>query len=395
MLLLPLSIMTTLVLTIITFATSFIGAAIIHPYLVKFAKVKNIVDNPNTRKLQLRPVPVLGGLAIFFGIVAGLLSAHVVIDSSELFVIVSAMMIMTYVGALDDVLDISPIIRLVAQIITVLILVYIGDLSLNNLHGLWGVDAMPEYIYVPLTIVAVVGIINALNLIDGADGLFSIFCIGVCTIFGIIFLAAEDYALFALAVSAIGALIPFLLHNAFGIESKMFVGDGGSLQMGVVLSVFVMEVICNPSYGTVAQQNNIALVPFVLATLAMPVFDTLRVMTARIARGISPLIGDKTHLHHLFIGLGVSHIGTAVLITLLNLMVIGAWYLSSQSGASADIQLYVVVACALLLDWGIYYFVQLLDRLYPEQMNRARIWKSNHRPSRRIFDFMRKIVDKI
>lgn len=395
LLLLPLSIMATTLLIIITFATSFIGAAIVHPYLVRFAKIKNIVDNPNTRKLQLRPVPVLGGLAIFFGIVAGLLAAHAVIDSSELFVVVSAMMIMTYVGALDDVLDISPIIRLIMQIITVLILIYIGDLSLNNLHGLWGVGEMPEYVYVPLTIVSVVGIINALNLIDGADGLFSIFCISVCAIFGMIFFVAEDYALFALAVACVGSLIPFLLHNAFGIESKMFVGDGGSLQMGVVLSVFVMEVICNPSYGAVAHKSNIALVPFVLSTLSMPVFDTLRVMTARIARGISPLIGDKTHLHHTFIGLGISHIGTAVLISLLNLMVVGAWYLSAQNGASADVQLYVVIGCALLLDWGIYYTIQLLDRLYPEQMQRARIWKSEHRPSRRIFDFMRKIVDKI
>ena len=138
-------------LIVITFVTSFIGVAIIHPYLVKFAKAKNIVDNPNTRKLQLRPVPVLGGLAIFFGIVAGLLAAHTVIDSSELFVIISAMMIMTYVGALDDVLDISPIIRLISQIITVLILIYIGGLSLNNFHGLWGINSLSAWVYVPLT----------------------------------------------------------------------------------------------------------------------------------------------------------------------------------------------------------------------------------------------------
>ena len=153
-------------LIVITFVTSFIGVAIIHPYLVKFAKAKNIVDNPNTRKLQLRPVPVLGGLAIFFGIVAGLLAAHTVIDSSELFVIISAMMIMTYVGALDDVLDISPIIRLISQIITVLILIYIGGLSLNNFHGLWGINGLSAWVYVPLTIVSVVGIINSLNLIE-------------------------------------------------------------------------------------------------------------------------------------------------------------------------------------------------------------------------------------
>ena len=382
-------------LIVITFVTSFIGVAIIHPYLVKFAKAKNIVDNPNTRKLQLRPVPVLGGLAIFFGIVAGLLAARTVIDSSELFVIISAMMIMTYVGALDDVLDISPKIRLIAEVAVILVLMYIGGFSLNNFHDLWGIGTLPEWATVLVTIVAVTGIINAINLIDGADGLFSIFCMSVCAIYGTLFLSVGDYTLLVLAVAAIGAVIPFLLHNAFGIESKMFVGDGGSLQMGVVLSVFVMEVVCKPEYGALAEAENLALVPFVLATLSIPVFDTLRVMSARIARGISPLIGDKTHLHHLFIGLGISHIGTAVLITLLNLCVVLAWHAAARNGCSADAQLYVVIGTALLLDWGIYYLVALLDKTIPERMNRLREWKMNHRPSRRLFDFMRKIVDKM
>ena len=387
--------MNTLLLTIVTFAVAFISVALIHPYLVRFAKAKNIVDNPNTRKIQLRPVPVLGGLAIFFGIVVGVLAAHSIVPCSDIFVILACMMIMTYVGALDDVLDISPKIRLIAEVTVILVLMYIGGFSLNNFHGLWGINSLSAWVYVPLTIVSVVGIINALNLIDGADGLFSIFCISVCAIYAYIFDAVGDYALFALAIAAMGAVIPFPLHNAFGIESKMFVGDGGSLQMGVVLSAVVMEVICKPEYNTLAVENNYALVPFVLATLAMPVFDTLRVMIARIARGISPLIGDKTHLHHLFIDLGISHISTAVLISLLNLAVVGVWFLAARHGADANTQLYVVILTALVLDWGIYYTTQLLDYLYPTQMQRLRSWKRNHRPSRRLFDFMRKIVDKL
>ena len=387
--------MNTLLLTLITFAVAFVGVAVIHPYLVRFAKAKNIVDNPNTRKIQLRPVPVLGGLAIFFGIVVGMLAAHTVVSCAEIFVILACMMIMTYVGALDDVLDISPVIRLIAEVAVILILIYIGGFSLNNFHGLWGIGALPEWVAVLITIVAVTGIINAINLIDGADGLFSIFCMSVCAIYGTLFIAVGDYSLYALAIAAIGAVIPFLLHNAFGIESKMFVGDGGSLQMGVVLSVFVMEIICKPEYSAIAAAENLALVPFVLATLSIPVFDTLRVMSARIARGISPLIGDKTHLHHLFIGLGISHIGTAVLITLLNLCVVDVWHASAHGGCSADMQLYVVIATALLLDWGIYYLVALLDKTIPERMNRLREWKMNHRPSSRLFDFMRKIVDKM
>ena len=165
--------------------------------------------------------------------------------------------------------------------------------------------------------------------------------------------------------------------------------------MGIVLSVFVMAVICKPEYSALTEGENLALVPFVLATLSIPVFDTLRVMSARIARGISPFVGDKTHLHHLFIGLGWSHIGTAVLITLLNFCVVLAWYAAARGGLSADMQLYVVIGTALLLDWGIYYLVALLDKTIPERMNNFRVWKSNHRPSRRLFDFMRKIVDKM
>ena len=387
--------MNTFLLTLITFAVAFVGVAVIHPYLVRFAKAKNIVDNPDTRKIQIRPVPVLGGLAIFFGIVVGILAAHTIVPCADMFVILACMMIMTYVGALDDVLDISPKIRLISEVAVILILIYIGGFSLNNFHGLWGIGALPEWATVLVTIVAVTGIINAINLIDGADGLFSIFCMSVCAIYGTLFLAVGDYPLFVLAVAAIGAVIPFLLHNAFGIESKMFVGDGGSLQMGVVLSVFVMETICKPEYTAIAEAQNLALVPFVLATLSIPVFDTLRVMIARIARGISPLIGDKTHLHHLFIGLGISHIGTAVLITLLNFCVVLIWHAAARGGCSADVQLYVVIGAALLLDWGIYYLVALLDKTIPQRMNRLREWKINHRPNRRLFDFMRKIVDKM
>ena len=88
----------------------------------RIAKAKNIVDNPNTRKIQIRPVPVLGGLAIFFGIVVGILAAHTIVPCADMFVILACMMIMTYVGALDDVLDISPKIRLISEVAVILIL---------------------------------------------------------------------------------------------------------------------------------------------------------------------------------------------------------------------------------------------------------------------------------
>ncbi len=386
--------MTLSLLISIPFCVACIASAVIHPSLVRFARMKNLVDNPNTRKLQIRPVPVLGGIGVFFGIMLGLVGACAVIDCSSLFVIFGCMLLMMYVGAMDDMLDISPAVRLAAQIVVVLILISIDGLSLDDFHGLWGIGSLPAAASVPLTVFAVVGIINALNLIDGVDGLFSMFTMATCTLFGTIFLFGGDFQLFVLAAASIGAMIPFLLHNAFGNTSKMFVGDGGTLLMGVVLSVFVMEIVSNPVYGKMFAAHNLGVVPFALAALAVPVFDTVRVMTARILHGGSPFIGDKTHLHHMFIWLGVSHIGTAVSIVVLNLFVVLTCWKAAQAGLSVDAQFYIVIAAALFVTCGIYYGVRLVYRLNPERMDRFRDWKSHHRPDRAMFDFMQRLVDR-
>ena len=386
--------MNNILLAIIPFVVSFTAVVILHPLLVRFAKEKNIVDNPNTRKLQQHPVPVLGGIAIFFGVIIGVVSGCVFVDCSSLLAIFAAIMIMTYVGAIDDVLDISAGVRFVAQIISVLILMYASDLSLNNFHGLWGIGYLPDVVTVGLTIVAVVGIINSLNLIDGVDGQFSLYCTCLCLIFATVFYAQRDLQLFVLAIACCGSLIPFMLHNAFGKSSKMFAGDSGSLLMGVVISTFVMEIISNPTYVSFAEERNIGLVPFAFALLAIPIFDTLRVMTARIAKGGSPLVGDKTHLHHMFIDLGFSHLGTALSVVSLNMLIVGIWWCTTICGASTDVQFYVVVATALLFDCGLYYTVALLDRLMPERMAHLREWKRRMRPNRRYFQVAQNIVDK-
>lgn len=382
-------------ITLIPFLTAFLAGAAIHPALVRFARTKNIVDNPNTRKLQQAPVPVLGGIGVFFGIALGLLCTCTVADCSSLFVILGCMLLMMYIGAMDDVLDISPLIRLAIQILTVLILFYAGGLSLDDFHGLWGVGHLPAAVSLPLTVVSVVGIINAMNLIDGVDGQFALFTISVCAIMASLFLENGDVPYYVLAVASAGALIPFLLHNAFGKRSKMFVGDGGTLLMGVVVSAFVMRLDSSPAYGQMFASRNMGLVPFLLALLAVPVFDTVRVMVARIIRGGSPLVGDKTHLHHMFIWLGVSHVGTAVSVVSLNLLVVLAWWVSTLCGASVDMQFVVVAVAAVAVTCGVYYSVRLAYRLWPEKVDRFRSWKERHKPNRRAFEFMRRLMDGI
>lgn len=345
-------------LYIAAFLISLLSVCWIHPRLVRIALDKNIVDNPNARKLQRKPVPVLGGIAVFFGSVIGLGCASLVCNCSELFIVVVAMMIMLYTGTLDDILDLSPGLRFLVEIFTVLLLVYVGGYSLNDFHGLWGIHQIPQYLAVPLTVVAAVGIINGINLIDGVDGLSSGYCILTSLFFGGMFWGVGDQVMTMLAVVAAGSLIPFFFHNLFGKSSKMFIGDGGTLVMGIVISVFVMRTLTHGTFCEIYDPKNVGLIPFMLAVLAVPVFDTLRVMTTRILKHKSPFHPDKTHLHHMFIRLGCSHAATTLAILLLNLFVVLCGWLSYLAGCSVDMQLYVVVLVALLITVGLYNFME-------------------------------------
>ena len=266
--------------------------------VLKIAKLKNIVDNPDGRKIQRVPVPLLGGVAVFFGMVVAFAAAGLFFDISNMFAMLCVMSIMLYLGMMDDILGLSPRLRFFVEILVVLLLVFCNDYSINNLHGLWGVYEMSPWIAVPLTVFACVGIINAINLIDGVNGLSSGYCIVTCCIFGTVFIATGDSDRASLAVLSIGALIPFFCHNVFGFKSKMYIGDSGTLLMGIIMSSFVINALKTDSAIVATMPSNFGVVPFTLAVLAIPVFDTLRVMTSRLMKGVSPFTPDRNHLHH-------------------------------------------------------------------------------------------------
>ena len=347
-----------MMLYLLSFLVALLSVRWIHPRLVRIALDKNIVDNPNARKLQRRPTPVLGGIAVFFGSVIGLGCASFCCDCSDLFIVVVAMMIMLYTGTMDDILDLSPGLRFLIEIGTVLLLIFVGGYTLNDFHGLWGINQIPQWVAVPLTVFAAVGIINAINLIDGVDGLSSGYCILTSLLFGVMFWYVGDRVMVVLAVVAAGSLIPFFFHNVFGKSSKMFIGDGGTLVMGIVMSVFVIRILRHGALSEVYDAENIGLVPFTLAVLAVPVFDTLRVMTTRILKHKSPFHPDKTHLHHMFIRLGCSHAATTLAIVTLNFFVVLCWWISYMAGCSINVQLYIVLVLSILITFGLYNFME-------------------------------------
>lgn len=354
--------MISIIYFIILFIVSMFATWWVFKKILKIAIQKNIVDNPDVRKLQRIPVPVLGGVAVYFGVLVSLSVAGLMTDISGLFEVGCIMTIMLFVGTMDDIISLTPKTRFVIEILAVLALLYSNGYSISSFHGLWGIQEISQWISVPLTVFACVGIINAINLIDGVNGLSSGYCIVTCLIFGFVFYYAGDVNMATIATSCIGALLPFFFHNVFGVKSKMFIGDGGTLLMGLIMSVFVINMLKSDSLVSVNFPEKFGLIPFTLAVLAIPVFDTLRVMTLRILRGTSPFNPDKTHLHHLLLDLHFSHVGTTGTEILSNLFVIFGWWLSYVLGASIDIQLYVVIILGMSITFGFYRFARVQER---------------------------------
>ena len=331
-----------------------IAVAVIHPRLVKIAKLKNIVDNPDARKLNKVPIPVLGGVGVFFGVMLSLsIAGYYIPEMSIPFELIIAMLIMLYTGVGDDILNLSPRLRFGMQIFTVCLMMFLGGIYIDDFHGLWGVFQLPQVVAFLLTLISCVGIINAINLIDGVDGLCSCYGMFVSMMFAICFLRMGDVSYSVFAAAVFGALIPFMLHNVFGRRYKMFLGDGGSLVLGFICALFVMRVI--QSGDDVVTGSTIS---FTLAVLAVPVFDTLRVMTARMFQRRSPFSPDKTHLHHMFISLGCSHAQTAVNMVVLNALIVVGWHMCNLLGISPEAQMLTTIMLGMLATSGLYYGVE-------------------------------------
>ena len=341
----------------VLFVVSLISTCMVYRHVLRICIEKDITDKPCSRKLQQAPVPVLGGVAVFVGMLAAMIVGGIFSGISGLYPVVCIMTLMLCVGVTDDILGLTPVSRIAVEVAAVLALIYTTGCCIDDFHGLWGIGQLPGWLAVCLTVFAGVGIINSVNLIDGVNGLCSGYCIFACTAFGVYSLFSGDSQTAMLAFACIGALLPFLCHNVFGQTSKMFIGNGGTLLMGTVMVCFVISRI----HGAEMPSE----IPFTLAVLSIPVFDTVRVMGVRMLKSRSPFSPDRGHLHHLLFSIHFSHVGTTLTEIILGATVTVAWWVSKSLGVSADVQLYIVAALGLCFTSGIYGLVEHIRKHRP------------------------------
>lgn len=357
---------------------AYCATSVIYRKVLKVAKVRQLVDNPNERKSQKVPVPVLGGIAVYFGILCSLLFAGaLVIQFGELSSMLSgklvystvcdllpvllASSVLLLVGCMDDLVGLSPRFRLVMECCAILGMCLCSGRCVDSFHGMFGIWDFSLWIGLPLTVFAGVGIINAYNMVDGVDGLSTGLCITTTPIMMAVFAKRQDWADAALVACYFASLIPFFIHNVFGKRSRMFIGDAGTMVMGTLFTWCVIQTLS--SKGVMANlmdtdPDAVMCLPAMLLSMAcVPVMDTLRVMVVRKLQGYSVFRADRNHLHHKFIDVGISPFVTTLSEIVLNLLVVLAWYVSYKMGVRQMGQLFVTLGAAVVLVWGSYFFL--------------------------------------
>jgi UDP-GlcNAc:undecaprenyl-phosphate GlcNAc-1-phosphate transferase len=272
---------------------AFVVAALLTPLAGWIAPRVGAVDEPRERGLAEQVTPLLGGLAIFAGVmIAGLLYLP---GSARYEAILIGAVVIAVVGAIDDARELHPVIKLVGQIAAALILVR-GGVEVHNftVPFVRGVDL--GALGGPLTLIGLVAIMNAVNFTDGVDGLAA----GVCGIsaaaFGIIAFDLQRDPAGVLALITCGAAFGFLVHNFH--PAAIFMGDTGSNLLGLLLGAIIVE-------GSLKTSAAVALfVPLVV--LAVPFLDTTFVVLKRMKYKRKVYLPDTNHFHHRFARIGFS-----------------------------------------------------------------------------------------
>ena len=391
-------------IAIIVTLVAMLTSALVFPFALRFALKHDIVDKPNARKLQRSPVPVFGGVVVYSGILAGGLVLLFFFRSPMLAWILFSVALMMVIGTWDDINGLPAFVRLLVEVLLVGGFIATTGIYIDNLHGLWGVYEMDSLYAIPISIFAGVGTINAINMIDGVDGYSSGYAMLACLCFALAFHSAWTPGMVCLTLIAGGALLPFFMHNVFGARSRMFIGDGGTLMLGMLLTSLAFSALSSKVGLGPLEDQNVCIPALVIGVGCIPLFDAVRVMFVRMIHGKSPLKADKSHLHHLFIDMGFSHLGAAMFILQMNIVVLLGWWLAWYLGASMDVQLYVVVAMALMVTAGVYSLMRwqqnggpVDEEGYPQGTKLwhllCRLGEWTHKENKRAWRMMRFVMD--
>ncbi len=276
------------------------------PIVIGIAKKKKLFDEPDERKVHKAVIPTIGGVGIFGGFIVAMLMCvpEFAADTNKIKYFAAAAIVIFFLGLKDDLVILSASKKFIGQIIAAGIIIRFGNIYLDDMHGFLGITTIPHVASIFVTLFTIIVITNSFNLIDGVDGLAGSLGFITTLVFGIYFYFANELAYAVIALSLSGAIAGFLIYNFS--PAKIFMGDTGSLLLGIVNSILVIKFI-NVA-GTPGNTFSLQASPAMgFAILMIPLFDTLRVFGLRILNRRSPFSPDRIHVHHFLLDLGFSH----------------------------------------------------------------------------------------
>ena len=310
---------------------AFFIAQWIIPQAIKFSHHFQLVDHPNFRKEHLISTPILGGVSIFISVVftLGLTSLllynfpNLELNFKIVFGLCSAVSLMVFFGLKDDILEVGPLEKVIFQIITALFVVISCEIRIDSFDGLFGVYQLPTIFSYVFSVFVFVIVVNAFNLIDGIDGLSASVGLISTLCFGLFFFLNAEIVQAVIMFCYSGALASFLVFN---FKKKVFLGDNGSMSLGVVIAFGVFSVISITNEANLINETGFVInnaIVIVLALVSFPLLDTIRVFCIRLMQGKSPFSPDRNHLHHHLLKFKLSHIESTVLVVIYTLIVTG------------------------------------------------------------------------
>jgi UDP-N-acetylmuramyl pentapeptide phosphotransferase/UDP-N-acetylglucosamine-1-phosphate transferase len=222
-----------------------------------------------------------------------------------------------------------------------------GDIRITGLHGIFGVYEIPYWGSVFLSIFTYVVVVNAFNLIDGVDGLAAGIGFISCCAFGVWFIFAREFPYAALSFALAGALSGFLIFNFS--PAKIFMGDSGSLVIGMFICVLAIKMIEFPIHRLDHFWMRVSKPVYAISALAYPLLDTLRVFVIRAVRGQSPFTADRNHIHHKLLDCKYSHRKTVIIIYVFSAITLGASILTYFFIVPTYSLVTVVASCLIFL----------------------------------------------
>lgn len=338
---------------VFAFFTAFVITYFAIPSIIDIAEKKKLFDEPNQRSSHTINTPSLGGIGIFAGSFFAIVFWTPFQAFGNLQYILCGFIIVFLVGAKDDFLPMDPLKKMIAQLLAAAIITFKTDVRLGSLYDLLGGDMqLPEWIAIPLSIFTILVIINSFNLVDGINGLAGSLGTVICGTLGCWFFVAGHLELATVAFAMVGAIVAFLRYNFS--PAKIFMGDTGSLLIGLASAVLVLSFI-DLNYKLPPHINyKLRSVPAVaIGVMIIPLFDTLRVFITRILRGRSPFHADRRHIHHLLVDFGYTHMKATGILVSVNIFFI-TLVLGLQDVLDIHLLLLLVMGIAMMLTYWLY-----------------------------------------